>query len=101
MLAAGTAGGGMCDVLVSGPSPRRGVPRSCAQLQRGQMSLNPQLCDPVQLIDNCVLTLQGVASVPIVCHIAASLPPTLTLDSLRVSQVSTGVLPRVRMAHRP
>lgn len=59
-----------------------------AQLQRGQMALNPRECDVVQLIDNCVLTLQGVASVPIVCHIAASLPQMLTLDALRVGQVS-------------
>lgn len=57
------------------------------QLQRGQMSLNPVPTDCVALIDSCVLTLQGVASVPIVSHIAASLPATLNLDPLRVSQV--------------
>ena len=52
-------------------------------------------------MDGCVLTLNGVATVPIVSHIADSLPSKLTLDPLRVGQVRVpGSTPSQRLAAR-
>ena len=56
------------------------------------MELNPEPTDVVALIDRCVLTLRGITPVPIVSHIAASLPDLVTLDPLRVGQIMTNAI---------
>ena len=56
------------------------------------MQLNPEPTDVAALIDRCMLTLQAITPVPIVSHIAASLPDLVTLDPLRVGQIMTNAI---------
>ena len=63
--------------------------------------MNPVPTDCVALVDGCVLTLNGVATVPIVSHIADSLPSKLTLDPLRVGQVRVPASPPPRNSSPP
>lgn len=59
------------------------------QLQGSSMQLSPVPTDCVDVIDRSVLALHGVTTVPIVCHIAASVPESVVIDPLRVGQVRT------------
>ena len=54
------------------------------------MSLDAAPTDCYSLVERCVLTLQGIATVPIVSHVASTLPKFIMVDALRVSQVREG-----------
>ena len=57
------------------------------QLQRGHMALHCEPTDCVILIEQCISTLAGIATVPIQTHFDAALPRYIVVDPLRLSQV--------------
>ena len=57
------------------------------QLQRGHMALHCEPTDCVILIEQCISTLAGMATVPIQTHFDAALPRYIVVDPLRLSQV--------------
>jgi len=59
----------------------------CPQLQRGKMKLEPVPTDFRLLIGQVVSTLLGVATVPIICKVAHTIPSAIRVDPLRFSQV--------------
>ena len=62
------------------------------QLQRGQMTLQPAPVDLRNTIHRAVHTLNGLASVPVVIKIGASVPPLVVVDELRVGQIVTNAV---------